>query len=208
MAEDNTGDTTGGGKPASWWTTMPGILTAAAALITAVTGLVVGLAQAGLLGRPGPEPGPAASSPAAPGPAETPAGTSGRDGASGPDKPAGSGGWEATVPTGEPIRSGTVEYVVTGAQVRPDADGYLAVAFTIKCINHDRYDLNFWDSTFRLQIGGDSIAPVSGLNELVAGDSTKTGEVAFRVPDSTREAVLRIKFLEGERSVPVALSPR
>ena len=36
-----------------WWHTLPGILTASAGLITAVTGLVVVLNQAGLLGKPG-----------------------------------------------------------------------------------------------------------------------------------------------------------
>jgi hypothetical protein len=38
------------GKGPSFWTTLPGILTAVAALITAVTGLLVALGQAGLLG--------------------------------------------------------------------------------------------------------------------------------------------------------------
>ena len=33
-----------------WWQTVPGILTAAAAIITAVTGLVVALHQIGLVG--------------------------------------------------------------------------------------------------------------------------------------------------------------
>jgi len=38
-------------KPQSWWQTLPGILTAVAALITAVTGLIVALNQAGALPR-------------------------------------------------------------------------------------------------------------------------------------------------------------
>jgi hypothetical protein len=37
-----------GDKP-SWWQTLPGLLTAAAAVITALTGLIVGLYQSGLL---------------------------------------------------------------------------------------------------------------------------------------------------------------
>ena len=37
-------------KKQSWWATLPGILTAITAFITAITGLVVGLNQAGLFG--------------------------------------------------------------------------------------------------------------------------------------------------------------
>lgn len=33
----------------SWWQTLPGVLTAVAALVTAITGLIVGLSQAGIL---------------------------------------------------------------------------------------------------------------------------------------------------------------
>ena len=39
------------GKGSSFWTTLPGILTAVAALITAVTGLLVALGQTGVLDR-------------------------------------------------------------------------------------------------------------------------------------------------------------
>jgi len=38
------------GKSGSWWATLPGLMTAAAAVITAVTGLVVVLAQNGIIG--------------------------------------------------------------------------------------------------------------------------------------------------------------
>jgi hypothetical protein len=40
-----------GSKTQSWWQTFPGMLTAVAALITALTGLLVALHQAGLLDR-------------------------------------------------------------------------------------------------------------------------------------------------------------
>jgi hypothetical protein len=39
------------GEPGNWWATLPGILTAAAAVITAVTGLLAILAQNGVLGE-------------------------------------------------------------------------------------------------------------------------------------------------------------
>jgi hypothetical protein len=36
-------------EPGSWWRTAPGVLTAIAALLTAITGLIAGLHKAGLL---------------------------------------------------------------------------------------------------------------------------------------------------------------
>jgi hypothetical protein len=43
-------------KPQSWWQTLPGILTAAAAIITAITGLVVALHQVGFFRNDGQRP--------------------------------------------------------------------------------------------------------------------------------------------------------
>lgn len=53
-------------KPGSWWQTVPGVLTAIAGIIGAVSGLVVALHQAGLFGgkedKPAREPAPSAAS--------------------------------------------------------------------------------------------------------------------------------------------------
>ena len=47
MAPDGGGQTDGGG---SFWKTLPGILTASAGLVASLSGLLVGLGQAGLIG--------------------------------------------------------------------------------------------------------------------------------------------------------------
>lgn len=71
--------------------------------------------------------------------------------------------------------------------------------------NRDRFDANFWDASFRLVVGADTIAPSGGLNELVPGDSSKSGTVLFVVPDTTRTAALKVKFYEGDRTIPFEL---
>lgn len=43
-------------KEKGWWNTLPGVLTATAAVITAITGLIVGLHQAGVFTNGGQEP--------------------------------------------------------------------------------------------------------------------------------------------------------
>jgi hypothetical protein len=59
-------------------------------------------------------------------------------------------------------------------------------------MNHQSYDTNFWDSSFRLIVDGLPMAPVGGLNEVVAGRSAKDGDVLFVVPRGTPRATLRI----------------
>ncbi|MEO5321332.1 hypothetical protein PV761_22455 [Arthrobacter sp. CC3] len=184
-------------------------MTAAAAVITALTGLLLGLGQLGVFdaGRPAASTASAsgtASPGASAGTAQPGAGAS----SSGSGSGTGSGaGWKVTLPTERTYRAADVEYEILGASARPDVSGKIALTLTLRCTNHGRYDLNFWDSTFRLNVGGVSYSPDPGLNELVAGDSSKSGDVRFTVPADTREALLRIKFAEGESSARLAVSP-
>src|SRR4051794_18997885 len=107
----------------SWWSTLPGLITAAAALLTAVTGLAVALNQIGVLAGAkghGSNRGSAASAttPQA-GPRSNEPGTSPTSQAeaqNGPD-PANAGAaaaqkFESTVPLGQPIRLGDVSYEI------------------------------------------------------------------------------------------------
>lgn len=190
-------------KPTSWWATLPGLLTATAAVITAVTGLLLGLGQLGVFD---------AGKPAASTAGSSATGASAKsDGAVAPSG-SGSGGGNSpegavALPAERRYRAADVEYEILGASARPDVSGKIALTFTLRCTNHGRYDINFWDSTFRLGAVGVSHSPDSGLNELVAGDSSKTGDVRFTIPADTRDAVLRIKFAQGESTVRVAISP-
>jgi hypothetical protein len=50
MAEESSNSIAGGSPKTSWWSTLPGILTATAAVITALSGLLAILAQNGVFG--------------------------------------------------------------------------------------------------------------------------------------------------------------
>ncbi|TDD28215.1 hypothetical protein E1218_08105 [Kribbella turkmenica] len=177
------------------------MLTALAALITAGTGLLLGLNQVGVLGEsatdlPATTTPQQSSSPVPPGPS------------SGPGSSIAPGGQlKVALPYGQPIRVGEVAYELVSATTRPDADGKLALSLSVRMISYSRYDANFWDANFRVIVGRDTYPASGGLNELVSGDSTKVGEVLFVIPDTTRTAVLRIKFNEGDREVPFQLRP-
>ena len=185
-------------KAHSWWLTLPGVLTAVAGLITAITGLLVGLNQAGLLGGHD-STATATSAPTAPATA-----TLGPNADSG--HAAASGTYRVDAPLGTPFPGDDVTYTLISVAAIPDVDGSMRIDLEVKASNEDRYGLNFWDDTFRLQVGDNIYAPVSGLNELVPGDSTKTGKLSFVVPDDTKAAQLAIAFQSGTKSVPVTVS--
>jgi hypothetical protein len=59
-------------------------------------------------------------------------------------------------------------------------------------MNHDRFDANFWDQSFRLSVNGVPMAPDSGLNELVSAESAQGGTVLFVIPHGTTDGTLKI----------------
>jgi len=189
----------------SWWTTLPGMLTALAAIVTAVTGLLLGLNQIDLFKESAPDSaspvitrnGSAPKASDNPIDSEPPAAT----------MSPGSSAYESTLPLDEPIRSGDVSYEVVGYEIRPDSDRQLALSIDIRMFNYGRYDVNFWNAAFRLLAGEDSISPSGDLNEIVAGDASKVGTVLFIIPDTTRSAALKIKFYEGDRTIPFEVRP-
>lgn len=197
----------------TWWLTLPGLLTATATLLTALTGLLLGLQKLGWIG--GDEAGPARQSPAAAsspltGPsARSPAGLPTVSPRSSDASSPGNSGTEYSVEVdlGQSYRSGNVAYKVTAVGAEADTDATLRLTFHVKASNTGRFDINFWDDSFRLDVGADRYAPVSGLDEIVAADSTGTGDVVFVVPSQTTAASLVLKFAQGEKTVPFTISP-
>ena len=186
-ADPGTGYTS---RPAgAWWTTMPGLLTGAAAVIAAVTGLVT-------LFVPHKEPPPASSplSQTASSPPSLPASATGpaQISLAGPEVPvlpkvvlAGPG--EVSF---EKYRPST--YTVLGIEALPRTPTHYVLDFRVRLLTRSSMDMNFWDSGFRLLIDGLPSAPDSNLNELVAGNATKEGKVSFQVPYGARRLALRV----------------
>lgn len=110
-----------------------------------------------------------------------------------------------TVPLNTPFTSKTVTYTITSASTKPDVDGKIRLDMVIKADNNGKYDLNFWDSTFRLRVGTDQIAPQSRLDELVEGNSSKTGSIWFVLPSTTTAATFIILF-DPPKEVPITFN--
>jgi hypothetical protein len=191
----------GGDTQQAWWTTVPGLVTALAALITAATGLLLGLNEVGLLDSTSDQ-SPSqvvTSDPGGPSGGGTSAGS--------PTGDASSSSYEVSLAYGEPMRVGDIAYEVLEASARPDADGQLALVLDVRGRSYRAYDENFWDASFRVTAGEDVYPASGGLNKLLPANATAKGELLFVLPDTTRDAILRISFDNGERSTPIRIKP-
>lgn len=111
-----------------------------------------------------------------------------------------------TAPLNSPITENEVTYTLTSATLENDVDDSVRLDIGVTAAAGDGYGLNFWDSSFRLSAGSETYAPVSGLNELVDANSTKSGTISFVVPDTTTAATLVISFPgDVEKDVPLTL---
>lgn len=191
-------------KRGTWWQTLPGMLTGAAALVTALAGLLAALSQTGWFAKQAPPAAAATSAAPAPGTAKA---------------AATAGAAEHVAVTSEAPRPHAVAlpaqrdytlgpavfkatFTLLKAEVVPQTADRSALRIRLRMTNHDRNDKNFWDQSFRLLVDDVPIAPESGLNELVAGEAAKEGEVVFPIARSTRSARLRITYYDVATEIP------
>src|SRR5215469_4683438 len=155
----------------SWWQTLPGLLTALAAVITAVTGLLVAVHQAGWFNHAStPSPSVQTTDP-------TPSKTASPSSTSATQSPVTS--HSLTLPQTTQIRHDTAVYQLLAARVEPYSPGKVSLRLNVRMTNNNRYDANFWAASFRLSSNGTLIAPNSDLDELVASNSSKDAEIEF-----------------------------
>jgi hypothetical protein len=167
-------------KATSWWQTVPGILTAVAAVVTALTGLIAALVQGGLIGAKGvaashtpataSAPAQAARTAQAAQPVETPDGSS-----------------VAMVSTGTHYR-----YTIASAQREPVSPGRALLKLRVQAWTDAEGGVAFWSDSFRLRVGEMRLKPVNFFSELVARDETRAQDVEFEVDAAVKEAVLAI----------------
>jgi len=106
-------------------------------------------------------------------------------------------------------RLGAATFTLLRAEVSPQTSEKDALQVRLRMMNHDRYDTNFWDRSFRLIVDGVPLAPEGGLNELVPGQSAKEGDVMFGIPRGTTAATLKITYIDQSTEIPLNLkAPR
>ena len=194
----------------SWWQTIPGILTALAAAITAVGGLLVTLDKVGLIGgRSGSAPpGLTADPPAPAGPssggqaAETAAA-----GAAAPRTRAARYSVQFTGITEAKVRSNRADgvYKVLGATVEDRGTGALILTVTIQLTNVGRSDIAFSTDYIRLLVDGQPRAPISSLIDAVDANSAEQAGIVFELPETATNLDLLIDNTEDSARLPLVL---
>ena len=165
-----------------WWQTLPGMLTAGAGIITAITGLLLALNQTGLFHRSPTAQTQQASSPVPP--ASSPAAST--------TAPAPANSRPLALPQFTQVHYEENVYQLLSARLDPYSPDKVTLHLTVRMTNNGKYPTNFWASSFRLLLDGSLQAPTNDLNELVASNSSGTGSVDFVIPASTSVAGLQM----------------
>ena len=94
-------------------------------------------------------------------------------------------------------------FTILSASVVPLGNGMSELRLRVRFSNEGRYDANAWDDSFRLVVGGITLAPTSRLNELARGHSLMQGIVTFEIPANAGKATLQV--IEGRRTGELSL---
>jgi hypothetical protein len=187
----------------SWWQTLPGLLTASAAIITAVTGLLAALHQTGCFNRSSQPPALIQDKSHSAGESSVPTGGAGAitQAATGV-----SGSRAITLPENTEVRSGEAVFKLLSAHVDPYSPDKVSVHFTIRMTNNDRFEANFWAASFRLSVAGSLQSPANDLDELVPAHSAKDGDVEFVIPANISTVGLQMGDVRnGKPTIPMNL---
>lgn len=179
-----------------WWQTLPGLLTAAATVITAVAGLLVALHQVGFFAR-NPQPSVQTASESHPIASQS---------VESPSSTAATAPRALTIPGNAEVHSGQAVFKLLSAHIEPYSPDKVSVRFTVRYTNNDRFDANFWAASFRLLVDGSLQAPTNNLDELVPGNSSKEGDVEFVVPANVSTVGLQMGDVgDGKPSIAIQL---
>lgn len=188
-------------NPKSWWQTVPGILTAIAAIISAATALVAALNQTGIFAhKDGAKPAAVAESVAA---KKSPEGTTATSVL--PSTATNAQATTVVLPPNARLDVGKLAYTLVSAEAEPYAQNKLVLKLKVRMANNDRYDANFWSASFRLVEDGVLQAPTSELNEIVAGNTSKEAAITFVVAASSKKLELQMGNV-GEGAPALLLS--
>ncbi len=91
-----------------------------------------------------------------------------------------------------------IDYEILQSQVERLSPSQSLLKLTVRMTNGKSFPINFWADSFRLTLGADILAPSNALNEVVDGNSTQTGEVAFTIANAPASGSLAIRLSDVE----------
>ena len=182
-------------KSQSFWHTVPGMLTGAAAVITAVSGLLIAMSQAGWLGRGDDDVDGAAEH-------QTPIQSSTQSSAPPASKAAASTAPQL-VPEMQEVRLGEGVFTILAVSTEQRTASEAGLKIRVRLTNNGRYPVNFWNDIFRLSVDGVPRAPVGDLNIALPGNAADEGDVEFTFPVNAKSLVLKLRFYDETADIPL-----
>jgi hypothetical protein len=184
-------------RTTSWWQTVPGVLTGLAAIITAVTGLILALNRTSARTEPAT---PAASVSSASTPTST---TDSRS-------PAGAGVANAAKEISLPLHEvtlggGTAVFTIVSARIEPIDLERRALKLQVRYRNKGRFPAFYSSRLYQVLVGDDVLAPTNLVSEAVAVGSTMDAEIRFELSAATKDAVLQIGDGDDKARIPLTL---
>lgn len=186
----------GDDRSGSWWKTLPGVLTATAAVVTATTGLIVALHQIGVFDRNDPAPAQAVSS----APSEP----------SGAPTGAHSAGSASAVRLGETeLRVGPVRYSILDTQLERYSESMLMLRLSMRFTNVEiQWGVAIGPTYFRLFADDVPLEePPEAYIGVVSHQSAQQGDVVSTFPADTHSLALQLGELGKDvRRIPIELT--
>jgi hypothetical protein len=183
----------------SFWTTLPGIITGLAAVVTAITGLIVALNGSGLFSKP-----------ATVNKATTEIKPEVKKDAD-----------SSVIKKAEPkkavekqklvfamntIKIEDHEYAILGSSLEAITPESNSLKIKIKYKNNSNYSpATFWNEGFRLAIDGALTPPTGDLSQLVERHAELVGTVMFEIPNNADSLVFHILDVGKDIAVPIKL---
>ncbi len=186
-------------KGQSFWQTAPGLITAIAALLTAIGGCVAVFTTnprlMNLVLRPSTTPAVSAVMTAASGASTTSVPTFVSASATAIPASASTSPRPVDLPDGQTVTffdtlGHQYRYTILSAELDPSPPNQSLLRLKVRAWTD--YGVNFWNDSFRLSIGDQQLKPTSFLDVYISGNETSDGEVDFQVDQSAKDAVLTI----------------
>ena len=105
-------------------------------------------------------------------------------------------------PAAVPASIGLLEFSVGPPAITTFSDRFV-VAVPVVVTNRDRFPINFWSRSFRLVVDGSLQAPVTEVNEVVAGNATGEATFEWDTALDVEQLVFHIEDWGEVREVPL-----
>jgi hypothetical protein len=197
-------------QPKSWWQTFPGLLTAVAATITAIAGLLAVFMQLGWIGRGSTVPAVQAENRAAESASQhrTVPGTA-EQRTSGSERPIERVSREIPPPAkreydlGPGLAKGT--FMILGASLSPRTPESDLLTIRWRYMSRSDYRKSYGSHWFKLLVQYTRIEPEHYFRHEIPPRESREGDLSFVIPAATTRAVLRIDDFAANIEIPFEL---